>query len=238
MNQLKREINTNKENFYNKMHQADKQSTFLYSSICLLILTTAFASYMIWYYYSYGQWAVDGALQGFMKNIRTPWLTEIFRGITATGETIPVIIATLIIIISLGIYKKYKESLMVAFYMLGTWRLNDFLKVTIQRPRPAISLHLVETSGYSLPSGHSMNFLALVLLALYFIWIFSNNKKLKTGLTALLLSYSFLVGISRVYLSVHYFSDVITGWSIGAAWAATAVIIHRLICMRQNMQSN
>jgi undecaprenyl-diphosphatase len=173
---------------------------------------------------------MDGVMQSFIKSIRMPWLTALFRGITATGETVPVILATLILMILLMIYKKRKEALIFGFYMLGTWRLNDFLKEYLQRPRPDINLHLVETSGYSLPSGHSMNFMALVLLSLYFMWIFSANKKLNRRLTILMLLYGMLVGISRVYLNVHYFSDVITGWSIGVACAAAAVILHSYIC--------
>jgi undecaprenyl-diphosphatase len=235
MNQLNREFTTNK-----------KRKIDIYSmcAMYLLIGTTVTASYMIWHYYSYGQWAMDGAMQSFMRNIRATWLDSAFRVITSTSETLPVIIATLLIIISLIIYKNYKEAGIVAAYMLGVWRLNDFLKTLLHRPRIDASQHLVDISRYShgiqfsLPSGHSMNFMALVLLGLYFIWIYSKNKKLNVGLTVLMLVYALLVGISRVYLNVHYFSDVITGWSVGIACAAITIIIHRLICSRQSVSNN
>lgn len=240
MNQLNKISKINKKKLYKRIRHTDNYSIYLYSAIYLLIATMAVASYMIWHYYSYGQWAMDVTMQDFMKNFRTPWLTPVFRVITSTGETIPVIIATAVIIIALVIYKKRKEAIMTAVYMLGVWRLNDFLKQLLHRPRIDTSQHLIDISGYShnsifsLPSGHSMNFMALILLSLYFVWIFSNNKKFNIGLTLLLLPYATLVGISRVYLNVHYFSDVITGWSVGAVCAAIAVIIHRIICIRQN----
>ena len=187
---------------------------------------------------------MDASMQDFMKNFRAPWLTYIFLAITATGETIPVIIATGIIIFALIIYKRHKEAVLLAIYMLGVWRSNDFLKSLLQRPRIDVSQHLVDISGYShnssfsLPSGHSMNFMALVLLSLYFLWIFSNHKKLNLGLTLLFLLYAILVGISRVYLNVHYFSDVITGWSVGAACTSIAIIIHSIIWRKQNKYNN
>lgn len=210
-----------------------KQSMFFYPAVYVLMAAVVIASGMIWYYYGYGQWAMDDALQGFMKNIRTPWLDSFFKAITATGETIPVVIFTAAIVAALVIYRKRKEALLTALYMLATWRLNHFLKELIQRPRPAVSMRLVEIDGFSLPSGHSMNFMALVLLGLYLLWVYSENKKLNIILTVLLLAQGLLVGISRIYLNVHYLSDVITGWSLAIACAATAIIFHRLLYVRK-----
>lgn len=240
MNNLDNLAKLNKKKFNNNKQQADYYSMFLHGAIYLLIAATSLASYMIWHYYSYGQWAMDAVMQDFMEGIRTPWLTAAFRIITSTGETIPVIIAAVIIMMILAIYKKYKEAIVVAVYMLGVWRLNDFLKELIHRPRIDVTQHLVDISGYShnssfsLPSGHSMNFMALVLLMLYFVWIYSHNKRLKIGLTLLLLPYGLLVGLSRVYLNVHYFSDVAIGWSIGIACASMVVIIHSMICLNKS----
>jgi undecaprenyl-diphosphatase len=242
LNQLNEKLKINKIKFYSKLNRQDNGSILLRSAIYLLAAATTLASYMIWHYYSYGHWAMDAAMQDFVKGARTSWLTTVFRAITATGETIPVIIAAAVVVLSLVIYRKRSEGIIVAACMLGVWRLNEFLKQLLHRPRIDASQHLVDISGYnhnnsfSLPSGHSMNFMALVLLTLYFIWIYSNNKKLKVGATLVLLPYGLLVGISRVYLNVHYFSDVVTGWSVGIACASIAIIVHRIICLRKNRQ--
>jgi undecaprenyl-diphosphatase len=224
---------------YNKISKIGGYGKLFYGAVYIMLASTAMASYMIRHYYVYGQWAMDGVLQSIMKSIRTPWLDAIFKGITATGETLPVIAATLFIITALVFHKKMKEAAILACYMLGVWRLNEFLKVLFHRPRPAASMHLVEighysqANSYSLPSGHSMNLMALVLLSIYLVWIFVKNKKLNTSLTALLLAYGLLTGISRVYLNVHYFSDVITGWSISAACASAIIMMHQYICSKQ-----
>jgi undecaprenyl-diphosphatase len=244
LNQFKNSSKINKKKTYSKTNNKEYYSIFLYIAVYLFIAAMALSCYMIWHYQSYGQWAMDTVMQDFMKSLRTAWLTSIFRVITASGETVPVIIATITIIMALVIYRKRKEAIMLAFYMLGVWRLNDFLKQLLHRPRIDARQHLIDISSYShnsvfsLPSGHSMNFMALVLLSLYFVWIFSHNKKLNLGLTLLLLLYAILVGISRIYLNVHYFSDVITGWGLGATCAAIAVIIHTIICIKQNKYNN
>lgn len=233
VSQLNRETRTSRINSPEKSLNLHKTALFP------LITAAAAAVYMIWHYLSFGQWNMDGAMQAFMKDIRTSWLDVLFKVLTATGETIPVIAATAVIVISLIIYKKRVEALLVALYMLGIWRFNEFLKVWLHRPRPDVSLHLVDIGHYnqansfSMPSGHSMNLMALMLLAVYLVWHFSSNKKFNVGATVFLLLHGLLTGMSRVYLNVHYFSDVLTGWSISIVWVSATIILHRVICLRQ-----
>lgn len=243
MSQIKREDKKSIANFLYKLNEFDEHSIFFQRAIYLLVASIGLAFYMIWHFYGYGQWSMDGALQVFMKNIRTTWLDAMFKGITVSGETLPVIAVTVLIVAALVYKKKFREGIIFAFYMLGVWRLNEFLKVLFHRPRPAASMHLIDIGHYnqansfSLPSGHSMNLMALVLLSIYLLWIFSKNKRLNIGLTVLLLTYGLLTGISRVYLNVHYFSDVITGWSISAACVSITILIHRLLCYKQKISS-
>lgn len=214
------------------MRNKNQNAAYLYGAVVLLLITSMIAGFMIAHYYEYGQWQMDDAMQSIARQIRLPWLDGIFKAITATGETLPVIIITLLIVTMLAYFKKYKEAAIFAVHMLAAWRLNDFLKELIHRPRPAVSMHLIDISHHgmnSLPSGHSMNFMALVVLAVYFIWFYSKNVKWSMRITVLALFYGILVGLSRVYLNVHYFSDVIIGWSIGIALAAISVILHRLL---------
>ncbi|MDF2519558.1 MAG: phosphatase [Clostridia bacterium] len=217
--------NTKKSKFDNRIF---KHIRMYYGELIVFSVFVVIASLMIWHYFGYGSWALDKSLHDFMGGIRSSLLDTLFRAITYTGETIPVIIMVLIVIFLFIYQKKRKEAALVAGYMLGVWLLNELLKRLIGRPRPDISLHLVEATGWSLPSGHSMNFMAFTLIALYFIWLYSRSKRLNIAATIIMLSYALLMGLSRVYLNVHYFSDVLTGWSIGASCAAIAVIIHRV----------
>lgn len=199
-----------------------------YGELSVFAVFAAIASLMIWHYYSIGSWALDKSLANFMDSIRSLLLDKVFRFITATGESLPVIIATLVVVILFIYLKHKKEAALMALYMLSVWLLNELLKSVIERPRPAVSMWLVQTTGSSMPSGHSMNGMAFLLISVYFIWFFSRNRKLNAVLSIVLPLYAILIGLSRVYLHVHYISDVITGWSLGAACAAVGVMIHRL----------
>lgn len=199
-----------------------------YVELCVFTVFTAIAALMIGHYYSYGSWALDSSLDSFMSSIRNPLLDTIFRVITYTGEAASVIIIMIVIVALFLYFKKYKEAALLTIYMLCVWLLNETLKDLIARPRMDISLHLVKATGFSMPSGHSMNFMAFILLSLYFLWVYSRNKNKNIVLTIIILTYAILVGLSRIYLHVHYFSDVITGWSIGASCAVIAVVVYRL----------
>jgi undecaprenyl-diphosphatase len=199
---------------------------FSYIAAALLVVAAGMAVMMIRHYLLYGGWAVDSALLNYSMSIRTPLLDAFFRAITATGETLPVILCTLLMAICLLLKGKPVSAGFTGFYMLGVWLLNELLKRVLERPRPPFDLHLAHAAGYSLPSGHSMNFIALVLLGLYMLWSFSERKDINSAATLFFIPYSLLMGLSRVYLHVHYFSDVITGWCVGIAWAAACTLLH------------
>lgn len=199
-----------------------------YGELCVFSVFIVISAFMIWHYYGYGSFVLDNTLDNIMSAIRSPFLDMVFKAITYTGEAVSVIILIIIMAALFLYFKKSKEAVLIIIYMLCVWGLNELLKDLFARPRPNISLHLVKVSGFSLPSGHSMNFMAFILLSLYFLWMYKRDKRKNMVLTVIILSYAILVGLSRVYLHVHYFSDVITGWSIGASCAAIAVVIHRL----------
>ena len=207
---------------------------FSYIDAAVFLAAAGIAVMMIRHYVLYGGWAVDSALLNYSMGIRTPLLDVFFRAITATGETLPVILCTLLIVICLLIKGRPISAGFAGFYMLGVWLLNELLKRVLQRPRPPFDLHLAHATGYSLPSGHSMNFIALVLLGLYLLWSFSKRKDINRAATLFFIPYSLLMGLSRVYLHVHYFSDVITGWSVGIAWAAACTLLHRQLLTKKS----
>ncbi len=214
----------------------DPSHRAIFCIAAFLFLTAAgTAVFMIRHYCLYGGWAIDNTLLNYSISIRTPWLDDFFRMITATGETLPVILATLGIIVLLLKRGKWGSAAFTGFYMIGVWLLNELLKRLLQRPRPPFELHLAHATGYSLPSGHSMNFMALVLLGLYMLWCFSKEKSLYRSAALFFIPFALLVGISRIYLHVHYFSDVITGWSVGIAWAAFFIMLHLRIATKKSV---
>ena len=117
--------------------------------------------------------------------------------------------------VDLVVYKEKKKSLAttVPSSLLLITIINQISKSIFKRPRP-LGYRLIEITGYSFPSGHSVASMAFYGFLIYIIFNLVKNKILRNILITLNVLIIFLIGISRVYLGVHYLSDVITGYSI------------------------
>jgi len=132
----------------------------------------------------------------------------IFKRVTRLGDWY------FLILMTLGtLFLKNKKIFKYTAINLGLITLlNQFLKIIIKRPRP-IGFDIIDVSGYSFPSGHAMVGMAFYGLFIYFV-LKSNQKKLYKILECLALALIIvLIGISRVYLGVHYITDIVGGYS-------------------------
>ena len=145
--------------------------------------------------------------------IRTPLLTKIFLIITNLGSPYVLILLTLLSFL----LKNKKLSFIITGNLGLITIINQVLKFIVKRPRPSDLFLIVET-GYSFPSGHSMVSLSFYGLLIYFIYKYFKNKKLKIFLITLLSLIIVLIGISRVYLGVHFVSDVISGFLLSLSY--------------------
>lgn len=145
--------------------------------------------------------------------IRTPLLTKIFLIITNLGSPYVLIVLTLLSFL----LKNKKLSFIITGNLGLITIINQVLKFIVKRPRPNDLFLIVET-GYSFPSGHSMVSLSFYGLLIYFIYKYFKNKKLKIFLITLLSLIIVLIGVSRVYLGVHFVSDVISGFLLSLSY--------------------
>lgn len=160
--------------------------------------------------------AFDNAIYNWMnENIINPTNTPIVIFLTNFGAPIFFIIITLILIITLW---KSKKGLMIALNLINIYVLNRILKYTIQRERPPMENRLVEESSFSFPSGHAMVGTAFYAFLIYLIYKDVKNKYIKAILIVLLSFIICSLVITRVYLGVHYASDVLGGFFIAIAY--------------------
>ena len=145
--------------------------------------------------------------------IRTPLLTRIFLIITSLGSPYVLIVLTLLSFL----LKNKKLSFIITGNLGLITIINQALKFIVKRPRPS-DLFLVVETGYSFPSGHSMVSLSFYGLLIYFIYKYFKNKKLKIFLITLLSLIIVLIGVSRVYLGVHFVSDVVSGFLLSLSY--------------------
>ena len=137
-----------------------------------------------------------------------------FRKTISTKKDIQISLGKNLVVFRYGALKDKKMALIIMLNLAIVYLLNVIIKMIIARPRPDI-LRLVYETGYSFPSGHAM-----VATGFYGFLIYIANKKIKNKalrrcITILLTLLIFLIGISRIYLGVHYATDIIGAFMIG-----------------------
>ncbi|GAB3288885.1 phosphatase PAP2 family protein [Hymenobacter tenuis] len=149
-----------------------------------------------------------------MDGIRTSWptLTSFVHGLTFFAS-FPFLVTTGLVLPVLLRWRGFKrEALEVLLAVGGASLLNQVLKVHFQRARPSTALVL--QSGLSFPSGHAMIGVALYGCLAWLLWRHRHHPVW----AALLLLFALLIGLTRVYLHVHYITDVLAGFAIGLVW--------------------
>jgi undecaprenyl-diphosphatase len=147
------------------------------------------------------------------------WLLEVARDVTALGSTIVLAILLLVVTLYLFAAGKRRAGWFVLATVLSGTTLNSLLKLGFARPRPDLVTHLTQVSTLSFPSGHAaLSAICYLTLGVMLAQTQASRAiRIHFIVTAILLT--LLVGVSRVYLGVHYPTDVLAGWCIGIAWA-------------------
>lgn len=149
-----------------------------------------------------------------VMNIRAAWLTPIMQSISDLAH--PVVLVVMLLVIEVFAPGR-RPGLCAAVNLVLATLLNLLLKTLIQRPRPE-GYRLVAESGFSFPSGHSMVAMAFYGLLIWMVWRYEKDSLVRRlgvigfGLVIV------LVGLSRIYLGVHYASDVLAGFCASIAW--------------------
>lgn len=166
----------------------------------------------------------DATIYNFLVNHRNTVLNLIFTGITKLGNALILAILTILCIIFIK-DKKYK--ILVPINILAITALNILLKNIFVRPRPDI-LRLIEETGYSFPSGHAMASTAFYGLLIYIAHKKIENKKVRNTICVMLTILILMINISRIYVGVHYASDVLAGMCFSIAYL---ILITRILLM-------
>ena len=147
------------------------------------------------------------------------WLKLTMLDLTALGGTAVLTLVALGSIGFLAANRRWARAVFLAAAIGGGALLNIVLKIGYARPRPDIVVHLVDVSSQSFPSGHAMN-AAVVYLTLGVLGSRAvKGTAARAYLVAAAVFLTLIVGFTRVYLGVHWPTDVLAGWAAGAAWA-------------------
>jgi len=163
----------------------------------------------------------DTAVYSFIISFKNPFLTFFFKFISYLASPPTLIILSLVMFLA---FKNKKYGLLSLISLIFITISNQILKLVFSRERP-FNLMMVEEHGYSFPSGHAMVSTAFYGVLIYLIWKTNLNIKYKKMWTIILSILILLIGISRIYLGVHYASDIVAGFTISISYIIILVTL-------------
>ena len=185
-----------------------KNDKMLIASLILLIIFIFFV-----FLHNYFN-VIDDYIYSLIKPIISSNMTNVMQFITFFSDPIWCILLSCLIVL---LVKNKKISKAFLLNLICVFLLNYLLKIIFARSRP-IDINLIVETGFSFPSGHAMISLGIYGFLIYLLLSSGKNKISKIIGTASLILLIFLIGISRIYLGVHYATDVIAGFIISASY--------------------
>jgi len=189
-------------------------------AITLFVLLTAavllMPSFLAW----------DATVSAAIRDISLPGLEAVARFFTLLGSTLPIVVMTAAIAIYLVLRGRKAEALLLVLTVAIGSLLGETLKVLVHRARPAVEYARIATpSSYSFPSGHALTAVDFFGTLGFIVLIGKSRLKRSALIVVVFVMMALAIGLSRVYLGVHYMGDVLAGCSLGAAWVTFMILI-------------
>lgn len=176
----------------------------------------------------------DKLIIHFIQENRTQFLNNLMLSLTALGQGKVILTESLIATMLLLKLKKYHYLITLALSSAGGQFFVIFFKNLLQRQRPEIINALTQENTFSLPSGHSFTAIVFYGLILYLVYKNLKSTSLKIAVAVLGILLILAIGFSRIYLGVHWPSDVLAGYSLGMAWVVTTITLLKIQENRHN----
>ena len=181
--------------------------------VCFFIITLIRPSFQ----------GIDQDVSLWSASINSGFFTMPAKTISAVFDTTSMIVLSVVVAVFLLLFHHAQYSLFLLGSMGGTALLVDLCKSVIQSPRPLNQI--VSEPGFSFPSGHTTSTVVFFGVLAYFVWKHSKTIKAKGATLAAYVSIASIVGFDRIYLNVHWFTDVIGAIFLGGFWLAFCVFV-------------
>ena len=165
------------------------------------------------------------------------WLKIAMLDITALGSTTVLTLITLIAVAYLIVDRKRAAAMFVLVAVSSGALMSYVLKLGFDRPRPDLVAHLVDVHTLSFPSGHAMGSAVTFLTLGALIARTASGGRLKIYVLGVAITLTLLIGVSRIYLGVHWPTDVLAGWCAGGAWALMCWLLALMLQRRGGIES-
>jgi membrane-associated phospholipid phosphatase len=167
----------------------------------------------------------DRAVAGWLHTHETGFATDVVSAVTQLGGATVLLAITLIASLALVLARRFAHAALMGAALAGGEALNMALKAAFERPRPAFSDPIATASGFSFPSGHAMVSLTVYGALAFVILATIKSRRARVLVLATAAALVLAIGFSRLYLGVHFLSDVLAGFSVGLAWLALCVVV-------------
>ena len=169
----------------------------------------------------------DKPVLEYMHALATPGLDHFFLVVSKLGYLQGVVPMDVVLVVALLLMRRYRDSGFAALSIGGSALLNIAAKHYFGRVRPAFWVSLAPETSFSFPSGHAMGSMTLAAVCVLLAW----NSRWRWWVVAAALVSVMLVGLSRLYLGVHYPSDILAGWTAALAWTlgVHSVLFHQSV---------
>ena len=203
---------------------SNEKRWFEFLSLSLLLgLGTAIATLIFF------GWLADEVLEGDARHfdevtraaihrLASPTLTIVMRGFSFVGSTIALTIGTIIVVVRFALMKLGREARLFALTMIGAGLLNITLKLAFKRARPEPFFNLSLPETYSFPSGHSLTSAVFFGALAAILTTRIKSRRVRTAIWIVSTLMFLTIGFSRIYLGVHYTTDVIAGFAAALIW--------------------
>ncbi|GAA4550447.1 phosphatase PAP2 family protein [Pseudonocardia xishanensis] len=172
--------------------------------------------------------AADGPVLAWFVAHRTPFLDVVMLKITNAGGTLGMTVLTIIGLVVLLLRRRVRDALVLVVTAIGAGTLVGLTKNLYQRERPPLATRLTYEPTYSLPSGHSLSSFAVLGMLAIVLVLALRSTVLRSVVVVLATLAVLAIGTSRLYLGVHWFTDVLAGWLLGGAWLALCCTVPAL----------
>ncbi|MEU4340029.1 phosphatase PAP2 family protein [Nocardia sp. NPDC023852] len=180
-----------------------------------------------------GRTGLDRGVTNWAIAHRDGVLTPTAVTVSALGGTLAMTALATLVCLGLSWRRRWSQAVLVAITGLGAGLLVRGGKSVIGRDRPPVEEHLVTVANQSYPSGHSLG--SFVVVGIVAVVLIPNLRRTALRAVAATLAVIFVaaVGLSRIYLGVHWITDVLGGWCLGALWLLACLTVYRYLTRRK-----
>ena len=165
--------------------------------------------------------AFDEPLLLFAQSMARQGFDDFFVFMSKIGYEWGVVPFDVVLVVVLAVLRKYREAVFAAIALGGSALLNIGAKLAFARERPSLWDSIAPETSYSFPSGHAMGSMTLAWVCVLLAW----RTRWRWPVLAAMGAFTLIVGLSRVYLGVHYPSDILAGWAAASIWAVACFLL-------------